>query len=118
MSHRNADGGAFESRSIDAVLEVLSHYQRREILRHCSDGPKNRVSVQQLIGHLKEEEAKRTGEEPGTGHLQSVLMHVHGPKLSEAGLIEYDVENQYIEYLPDEQVETALKYIQSIEDEW
>lgn len=118
MRRQYPDGGVSGERSIDSILEVLSHYQRREILRYCSQVPKNKVPMQQLIVHLKEVEAERTGEEPGTSHLESVLIHVHGPKLSEAGLIEYDVENQYVEYIPDEQVETALRHIQSIEDEW
>ncbi len=109
---------AGDSLSVDAVLELLSQYQRREILRFCRDSQTNRVPMHHVISHLREIEQDRTGEAPGTDHLQSVLIHVHGPKLDAVDLVTYDVGEQYVEYVPNEQVETALEHIDRMEDQW
>ncbi|AGB16992.1 hypothetical protein Halru_2408 [Halovivax ruber XH-70] len=118
MSRGNEDAPNKHQLSVDLVLEILSQYQRREILRFCRDAPTNTFPMHQVITHLRDIEAELNDEEPGTDHLQSVLMHVHGPKLDTVGLVEYDIGEQYIEYFPNDQIETALEHIDRMEDDW
>lgn len=118
MEQEGEDGPNTRRLSVDLVLEILSQYQRREILRFCRDAPTNTFPMHQVITHLRDIEAEQNDEEPGTDHLQSVLIHVHGPKLDAVGLVEYDIGEQYIEYFPNEQIETALEHIDRMEGNW
>lgn len=110
------DGGRSEEElSLDLILELLSQYQRREIIRYLHDSPGQDHALDELIAHLADLECKRDGEVPGSDHLLSVLVHIHGPKLQEAGMITYDVEDGVVRYHPDERVEQILEEIESFE---
>ncbi|MFB6166436.1 MAG: hypothetical protein ABEJ31_14855 [Haloarculaceae archaeon] len=111
------DGGHREpQRSLDEVLELLSQYQRREIVRYLREGQADR-SLDRLVEHLVDVEREHPGQTPGFDHMLSVLVHIHGPKLEEAGVIEYDVTSREVRYLGDEQIERALEAIDDLADE-
>lgn len=96
------DGGPPErSLSADDILEVLSNYQRRAIIQHLRNSPGQVHSIDEVIDHLKDLERQEHNQSPGEDHLLSVLVHIHGPKLDEAGLIDYDVPTREIRYYPD-----------------
>jgi hypothetical protein len=103
--------------SIDEILEVLSNYQRRGIINHLRDTPGHVHSIDEVMHHLKHIEQQKYGESPGDDHLLSVLVHVHGPKLEEAGLLDYDVPNREISYQPNETVERILDDIDAIAED-
>lgn len=114
-----ADGGRTpEAMSFDMALELVSHYQRRAILRHIAETEDGSCSIESLIDQLVALERERSGESPGEDHILSVLVHVHGPKLEESGLIEYDIPEQEVEYIGNEKFEAFLEGISELEDNW
>lgn len=120
MSERAESNGDPEGDplSLDEILELLSNYQRRAIVGHLRDTPDDVNTIEAVIDFLRELERDRRGEPPGEDYLVSVLIHVHGPKLSEAGLVDYDVSSGGIRYHPNERVELALERIESIAAEF
>lgn len=112
------DGGDGDpSLSVDEMLELVSNYQRRAILRHLRDTPGHVHSLDALITHLKDVERERHGEAPGDDHLLAIFVHVHGPKLEQAGLLDYDVAQGEVHYLPHELIEPLLERIETIADD-
>ena len=106
------DGGrGGEELSADQILEVVGQYQRREILRHLRTTPDRDHSLNELVSYLESVERQRTTTVPGQDHLLSVFVHIHGPKLEEAGLVEFDVSSRDLQYYPDERVEGMLDCI-------
>jgi hypothetical protein len=114
---RSDGDGRGESLSLDAILELLSQYQRREMIRHLRDAPGNVHSVDELVAHLADVERRRPGDSPGEDHLLSVLVHIHGPKLEAAGLIDYDLPSREVRYHPNERIERALDLIDELDEE-
>lgn len=112
------DGGAPETPlSLDDILEVLSNYQRRAIIKHLRDSPGDLHSLDEVVDHLKKVERERHGESPGEDHLLVVLVHIHGPKLRELGLVDYDVSTTEVHYHPNERVERILEQLETaVED--
>jgi len=100
--------------STDQILELLGQYQRREIVRHLRNSPDEGSSLDDLVAYLESVERERTTSVPGQNHLLSVVVHIHGPKLEAAGLIDFDVPGRELRYYPDERVEGMLDCI----DEW
>lgn len=103
--------------SLDAILELLSQYQRREIIRFLHQADDDEYGIDRVLDHLAHVEERRTGEVPGEDHLLSVLVHVHGPKLEEAGVLDYDGKHRRIRYYPDDRIELALERIEELEAE-
>lgn len=112
------DGGrADDSLSTDRILELIGQYQRRAIIRRLRDAPGRDHSIDDVVEFLEDVERQRDGEVPGEDHLLSLLVHIHGPKLEAAGLIDYDVPEREIHYYPDERVEGLLDRIEEWADE-
>ena len=112
-SDARTDDAGGRDRSVDEMLEILSNYQRRAIVRHLRDSPGHVHSIDEVIAHLREIEQGKQGGPPGEDHLLSVLVHVHGPKLEESGLVDYDVPTREIRYYPNERFERLLSRIES-----
>lgn len=109
------DGGrGGDDLPVDQIIELLGQYQRREIVRQLRDAPGEEHSVDDVVAYLQAVERDRSGAAPGKDHLLSVFVHIHGPKLEEAGLIDYDLPSRDVRYYPDERVEELLDQI----DEW
>jgi len=107
------DGGRLEQRSLDDVLDVLSHYQRRAIVEHCRESSGHVHAIEDVVDRLQGLERERPGAVPEDDSLLSGVVHVHGPKLQDLGLVEYDVRSMEIRYYPDETVEQTLDAIES-----
>lgn len=110
---RRNGGSNEEPLSLDEILEILSNYHRRAIIGHLRDAPGQVHSVDAVIDCLRDLEREIRSESPGEDYLLSVLVHVHGPKLHEAGLVDYDVSTGEIHYHPNERVELTLERIES-----
>lgn len=109
------DGGGADL-SLNALLEVLAHHQRREILRVLADAPDHTASVDELISHVSDLEVDRTGERPGRDQLEMTFHHVHLPALTDVGLVEYDARSKDVRYRRHERVEDLLEYLGSISE--
>lgn len=103
---RRSDGGA----SIDVILGVLANRRRRNLLEYLRD--RSRATVDDLIDHLQEREsvgeleAGRDG--PSRDDVELTLVHIHLPKLADAGAIEYDERNREVRYRGDERLDALL----------
>lgn len=103
--------------SVDAILDLLAHHQRRAMLRLLRDAPDNEIPEDGLISHLQEVERDRTGTQPSWDHISATLHHIHDPKLSGAGLITYEESAAEYHYQPDSRIEKWLDHIESIHGE-
>ena len=99
------------SPSLNAILEVLAHHHRREILRALVGAPDHTASVDELAGRICDREIERTGERPGRDQIEMALHHVHLPKLADLGLVEYDARSQELRYRRNDLLENLLEYL-------
>lgn len=97
--------------SLDAVLEILSQRERRSILNYLVDSSEEVIPIDDVVEQIVQDEAERMSELPNQDHLKLELHHIHLPKLTKAGLLEYDSRSEQIRYWGDEQVEKWLKRI-------
>ena len=100
--------------STDQVLELVGQYQRREIIRQLRDSPGRVHSIDDVVAYLESIERGRNATVPGENYLLSVIVHIHAPKLEEAGLVDFDLTSRELRYYPDERVESMLDCI----DDW
>ena len=113
------DGGSGGGRlSIDEILEILGDHQRRAVVRFLRDARGRTHSIDDVISHLRDHERRESGESPDRDRLLSLLVHVHGPKLEQAGLVDYDVRSSEIRYYPNERVEQLLEQIGAVAGEF
>ncbi|MFC6719358.1 hypothetical protein ACFQGT_03585 [Natrialbaceae archaeon GCM10025810] len=103
--------------SLNAILEVLAHHHRREIVRILAGDPNETASVRSLTERLLERERERTGVIPGRQGIETSLYHVHLPKLADAELVEYDPPRKTVRYRPNERVREILKHLRKAESE-
>lgn len=98
--------------SIDATLEILAQHERRYILSYLADSSEEVATTDELVEHILQRESERTGEVPNRDHLTSSLYHIHLPKLTDAGILEYDPRSQQLRYYGDERLEEWLERIE------
>lgn len=91
--------------SLDATLELLANYDRRCILEYLMESQHGTATVDELVEHLLEKQAERTGERPAYDHVLTTLHHIHVPKLVDAGVVEYDARSQEIRYWSNDRLE-------------
>lgn len=103
--------------SLNAILELLAHHHRRWILRVLSDASDHTATLDGLVEHLIKQETERTGEQLGRDQIEMQLHHIHLPKLTEAGVIEYDTRSQELRYWRHDRLEEFLDYVHSHEAE-
>lgn len=94
--------------SLDAILSLLAHHQRRDLLAYLSEEAAPTATVEECVGHLVEQEAERTGKRPGHEQVETALHHSHVPKLVDAGIVDYDARNREIRYWGDDELEAWL----------
>lgn len=111
-----APDGSGADLSLNALLEVVAHHQRREILRVLVDAPDHTASVDELMNHVSDLEVDRTGERPGRDQLEMSFHHVHLPVLTDVRLVEYDARSKDVRYRRHERVEDLLEYLDSISE--
>jgi hypothetical protein len=59
------------------------------------------ATAEELVEHILQPAAEQTGEIPHRDHIEAELHHIHLPKLTETGLIEYDARSQQLRYNGD-----------------
>jgi DNA-binding transcriptional ArsR family regulator len=98
-----ADGGPFVSEEqtmptsdLDELFEVLANGQRRQILAYLDGIDDNVAAFSDLIEHVAD---GSVGESTDARERVAVnLHHNHLPKLSDAGVVEYDVRSETVRY--------------------
>lgn len=95
--------------SLNAILELLTHHHRRELLRQLVDDPDHTADFDEITTSLIEQELERTGKRPGRTEIEVQLHHIHLPKLMDAGIVEYDTRSREIRYWRHERLEDILE---------
>ena len=109
----NSGGGDGLTLSLDAVLDILTHHQRRALLKALQEDSEQWMTQNEIISLLQDLEERRVGEKPSWSTLSAALHHIHGPKMTEAGVISYDETDEIYHYHPDERLEKWLSLIES-----
>ena len=99
------------SLSMNAMLEILAHHHRREILRVLVGSADDSATVDELTNRIARVEAERTGLQPGHDQIEMEFHHVHLPKLTDAGLVEYDARSTAVRYRSHDRLEELLEYL-------
>ncbi|WP_425498616.1 DUF7344 domain-containing protein [Natrinema salinisoli] len=97
--------------SVDTCLELLANRQRRVLLRFFCDSNRDRASIDELVTEIIDEEAAATGERPGHDSVSATVHHVHLPKLTDAGVLEYDTHNLEVRYCGDPRIEELYQTV-------
>lgn len=94
-----------DASAVDAVFTAVADHRRRQILLHASESEEEWISVDDLVDNLVE----REGESPVDREDVAVsLYHMHLPKLSRVGAIDYDAEREALRYQVDPLLERVL----------
>lgn len=101
--------------SLDACLELLSNRQRRAIVGHFLETDSDHAPVDELIAEIIDAEATVTGERPGHDSIAATLFHVHLPKFSDAGVLEYDTRHLEVRYRGNSRLEEIYRAIRDLE---
>ena len=106
MVDRTEDGRL----SVDELFDLLRHPRRRRALR-CLVRSDERVTVDELAGHLDEEtsESRRL--------VAASLRHKHLPKLDDGGVVEYPPGTGGLRYDPEPVLEEWLQQAAPLERE-
>lgn len=97
--------------SLNAILELLTHHHRRELLRELIDDPDHTANLDEITTILIDREIERTGKRPGRTEIETQLHHIHLPKLTNAGIVEYDTRSKEVRYRRHERLEDVLEYL-------
>ncbi|WP_336003081.1 DUF7344 domain-containing protein [Halorientalis halophila] len=93
----NSNPGREGALSTTTVCGLLSNERRLRTLQHLSRAV-GAVAIPDLADHLALAEGEHTRE-----HVERVctsLVHVHVPKLTDAGVVEYDSDEETLQLLP------------------
>lgn len=100
----------------DELLQLSADRTRRTVLRCLMESENHRVRVDELVNTVCATEEPSVGQDPVTQEtIRTKLHHRHLPRLAEAGVVEYEEEHCSVRYLPNEQLEALLEFI---DDEW
>lgn len=91
------DGTASTSATVDqdTVFDVLSHNYRRRALSYLLQNGRS-ASIDDLHDHLASDVESLDDEPDARRRIDTAVHHCHRPKLEEAGLVEYDEENDVV----------------------
>lgn len=114
----DADGGSGASGrrpdaqlSMDAVLELLADRRRRELLERLFSQPSETTTIDELVEHLMDRESEARNERPARDSIEIKLLHVHLPKLADAGILEYDERSREVRYRANDRLEAWLERV-------
>ncbi|MFA9418207.1 hypothetical protein [Natrinema sp. HArc-T2] len=97
-----------DSPPVDVLLELVAHQHRRDLLRYLIRSTDTPTAIDEVTTHLLERYAEGTSEQPDRDQLELLLHHIHLPKLTAAGIIEYDSRSNELRYRRHDRLETLL----------
>lgn len=95
-----------KSKPIDNLLEAMADELNRRVLASLSAGSDDVVSLNELVDGVVSGSDGRDAE-----RVAIRLHHVSLPKLDEAGVLDYDAEENVVRYSPTPDVESLLDYL-------
>jgi len=98
-------------RSFSNSIEALASHRRRRVLYYLLDTDDGLVPTDDLVDHVLEHDPKADDRD----EITLSLHHVHLPKLSDAGLIEYDTQGGTVRYRESTMVEGLLDALRELE---
>ncbi|MDF9748494.1 DUF7344 domain-containing protein [Natrinema salsiterrestre] len=112
---RRSTYGPDGSLSVDAVLDLLAHPFRRELLQYVADSTTATATLDDVTTHLHNQDGWQTDDRPDRDQIEVALEHTHLPKLTETGILEYDPCSRELRYRGDERLEAMLECLRSME---
>lgn len=91
-------------RDLDTLLQLVGDKRRRRTIRHLCEESEGLTTIDELLDAIRENGSGTNDRD----QLAIQLHHVHLPKLSEHGVIDFDPESGTIRYRPDTEIETLL----------
>lgn len=102
--------------SFDTILDLLSSPRRRTLLYNLSRQPTEEISLERLVEEVYDiDRALPIRDASSREEVRIELVHMHLPKLHEAGIIDFDSESDTIHYTKNQGLESFLRYIETIE---
>ncbi|WP_433624263.1 DUF7344 domain-containing protein [Halomicrococcus sp. NG-SE-24] len=96
--------------SVETVMDVLAHRRRRYVLYHLREN--GTAVAESLADHIAEQERDGSTVMPDPArrqHLRTELLHVHLPKLDDAGAITFERTGEFVEYDASETLELFVE---------
>ena len=95
--------------SLDACLQLVADRHRRRIIHHLRHEADGTSTFDDLVDQINGRASDfKNGPPLDREELAIQLHHVHLPKLSAHGVVEFEHGSGVVRYHPDEQVETVL----------
>lgn len=107
------DGENGPTLSLDAVLNILAHHHCRALLKALQENLDQRMPQTEVISLLQAQEERWVEQKLSWVDLATTLHQIHGPKLSEAGVLTYDEADEMYHYHQDERLEKWLELVES-----
>ena len=101
------ESDAEEELPLDAILEMVRHHHRREVLRLMT-GHERPMSISELAEYLDKHE---------TDQIEIELHHHHIPKLAASGILELDRSSNMVSYTANSRVEAVLQALEDFEED-
>lgn len=104
--------------SLDTVLDILSVARRRALLYYLRDRDGDAtISIDQLVEGVRAREnaAANPQSSASADQVRLSLVHVHLPKLDEAGIVVHDADADVVEYDENPALESCLDYVEMLE---
>lgn len=98
---------------LDEVLDILSREIRRDVISFCRGRKGQGATFDDLVDHVATQRRRRS-DTFDTLRIEAKLHHVHLPRLSESGVIDYDSRSGDVRYWGDERLETCLDRIDEL----
>jgi len=108
---RGEQGGADRTEGpieFDRLFSLLSTARRRYALYCIVETPATALSTTGLVDEMAALEGRTAAETPPRDEIELTLRHTHLPKLSSAGVIEYDPERSLVSYCGGRRVDRWL----------
>jgi len=102
-----------ESESLDELIRLLTDSCRRTLLHVLVTGPHDQ-SVDDVVDQVVAESEARGARPTDRGRIRSELHHKHLPTLDDRGVVDYDPANNAVTYLPDEDLESLLEFVDTL----
>ncbi len=95
-------------RSLETLVPLAADRRRRQALHHLRHETNGQTTIDDLIDALSDSESGPHDQQIDREELAIQLHHVHLPKLTEVGVVDFDTTEGTVRYQPDEQIERIL----------